>query len=127
MQRWFWAPFSFLWDIGYGLTIFLALYLFAKGEMLVSSAVFAVSVFEYVTGAISNLVFTIPMLVENIGFATKAYREISAPIRIVDSPDAVDLKVKHGKIEFRNISFKYKRKWILKDFNLFYKKNLKKY
>ena len=118
MQRWFWAPFSFLWDIGYGLTILLALYLFAKGEMLVSSAVFAVSVFEYVTGAISNLVFTIPTLVENIGFATKAYKEISAPIKIIDAPNAVALKVKHGKIEFRNVSFKYKRKWILKDFNL---------
>lgn len=118
MQRWFWTPFGFLWDIGYGLTILISLYLFANGEMLVSAAVFAVSVFEYVTGAINNLVFTIPSLVENIGYATRAYKEISAPIRIVDAPDAKELKVKHGKIEFRDVSFKYKRKWVLKDFNL---------
>lgn len=121
MQRWFWAPFAFLWDIGYGGILLIALYLFAKGDMAVSEIVFAITMYSNVTMAIANLVSTIPALIENIGFATKSYKEVSEPIRILDDPDAKDLIVSHGKIEFKNVWFKYKRKWILQDFNLIIK------
>lgn len=118
MQMWFWAPFGFLWDIGYGLTLITALYLFATGQLLLSAIVFTISVYEHVTMAISNLVNIIPKLVEDLSSASRAYNELSAPIAITDVPNAPDLVVKHGKIEFKNVWFKYKRKWILRDLNL---------
>lgn len=118
MQMWFWAPFGFLWDIGYGLTLITALYLFATGQLLLSAIVFTISVYEHVTMAISNMVNIIPKLVEDLSSASRAYSELSAPIAITDVPNAPDLVVKHGKIEFKNVWFKYKRKWILHDLNL---------
>lgn len=118
MQMWFWAPFGIVWDIGYGLTLLTALYLFATGQLMLSAIIFTLSVYRAVTSAISNFVYIIPKLVEDLSSATKAYSELSAPIAIADAPNAPDLVITRGKIEFRNVWFKYKRKWVLRDFNL---------
>ncbi len=118
MQVMMWAPFGFVWDIGYGIVLAICLYLFATGQMILSAVVFAISVYDHVTGAISSLVNAIPRLVDDISTSTDAYAKLAVPLDIVDKPGATDLAVTHGKIEFRNVSFKYKRKWILRNFNL---------
>ncbi len=118
MQLMMWAPFGLVWDIGYGLVLAICLYLFATGDMVLSAVVFAISVYDHVTGAISTLVNAIPRLVDDIASSTEAYAKLSVPLDIVDKPDATNLVVPHGKIEFKNVSFKYKHKWILRNFNL---------
>lgn len=43
---------------------------------------------------------------------------MNIPLGITDIENAPDLVVTHGKIEFHNVWFRYKRKWILQNFNL---------
>ncbi|MCQ2599235.1 MAG: ABC transporter ATP-binding protein/permease [Alphaproteobacteria bacterium] len=118
MQTLMLSPFDFMWDFGFGCVLVMCLYLFARGELLISGAVFTISVFNQVSNSIGNLILQIPKLIEDAATATKAYTELSKPIMVVDKPNAPDLVVTHGLIEFKNVSFKYKRKWVLRNMNL---------
>lgn len=53
-----------------------------------------------------------------MGSAKKSYDELNIDLAVRDAENAPDLIVTHGKIEFKNVWFKYKRKWVLRDFNL---------
>ncbi len=118
MQRLFWVVPSFMWDIMFGATMMLCVWLYANGEVQISDIVFTISVYVTVMGAISGIVDVIPDVVDKLGSAKKSYDELCAPIEVADIPNAPDLVAAHGKIEFRNVSFKYKNKWILRNFNL---------
>lgn len=118
MQRLFWSVPSFVWDIMYGATLFLCVWLFVRGEMQVSEIVFTTSVYFAVMGSISAIVDLIPNIVDKMGSAKKSYDELVVPIEVSDIENAPDLVVSRGKIEFKNVWFKYKKRWILRDFNL---------
>ena len=118
IQRWFWGLPNFVWDIAFGLTMLLCVILFSKGNILVSEIVFTMSVFFNVMGMISRIIGQIPDVVEKLGSAKKSYDELNVELAVRDVENAPDLIVSHGKIEFKNVWFKYKRKWVLRDFNL---------
>ena len=118
IQRWFWGLPNFVWDIAFGLTMLLCVILFSKGNILVSEIVFTMSVFFNVMGMISRIIGQIPDVVEKLGSAKKSYDELNVELAVRDVENAPDLVVSHGKIEFKNVWFKYKRKWVLRDFNL---------
>ena len=118
IQRWFWGLPNFVWDIAFGLTMLLCVILFSKGNILVSEIVFTMSVFFNVMGMISRIIGQIPDVVEKLGSAKKSYDELNVELAVRDVENAPDLIVAHGKIEFKNVWFKYKRKWVLRDFNL---------
>ena len=118
IQRWFWGLPNFVWDIAFGLTMLLCVILFSKGNILVSEIVFTMSVFFNVMGMISRIIGQIPDVVEKLGSAKKSYDELNVELAVRDVENAPDLVVAHGKIEFKNVWFKYKRKWVLRDFNL---------
>jgi ATP-binding cassette subfamily B multidrug efflux pump len=118
VQRFFWGVPMIVWDVCYGLTLFLCVYLYVRGEITVAEIVFTNSVFFTVMGTIGQIVNQIPVITDNLGAAAKAYEELVVPIDVQDSPNAKPLIVSHGKIEFRNVSFRYKRKWVLRNFNL---------
>lgn len=118
MQRLFWSVPSFVWDIMYGATLFLCVWLFVRGEMQVSEIVFTTSVYFTVMGSISAIVDLIPNIVDKMGSAKKSYDELVVPMDVTDAENAGELVVAHGRIEFKNVWFKYKKKWILRDFNL---------
>ncbi len=118
VQRLFWAVPAIVWDCMYGATLFLCVYLFVRGEMKVSEIVFTTSVYFSVMGSISAIVDMIPDIVDRIGSAKKSYEELIVPIDVQDAPNAPELVVTRGQIEFKNVWFKYKNKWVLRDFNL---------
>ena len=118
VQRFFWGVPMIVWDVCYGLTLFLCVYLYVRGEITVAEIVFTNSVFFTVMGTIGQIVNQIPVITDNLGAASKAYEELVVPIDVQDVPNAPNLVVTRGKIEFRNVSFKYKRKWVLRNFNL---------
>lgn len=118
VQRWFWAVPNFVWDIAFGATMIFCVILFTDGNLKISDIVFTVSVFMNVMGTISYMVNQIPSIVDNISGAKKAYEELNVPVEVQDTENAQDLVVKRGKIEFKNVWFKYKRKWVLRDFSL---------
>ena len=118
VQRLFWGVPMIIWDFCYAATLLLCVWLYSKGQITVAEIVFTNSVFFHVMGTIGQIVNQIPVITERIGAALKAYKELVVPIDVLDKDGAVNLNVKNGKIEFKNLSFKYKRKWILNDFNL---------
>ncbi|MBR6598452.1 MAG: ABC transporter ATP-binding protein, partial [Alphaproteobacteria bacterium] len=109
---------NMVWDVAFGFTLYLCIVLYMRGEIAVSEIVFSTSVFFNVMGMIAQIINSIPPIVETLGSASKAYTELVVPVSITDAPNAPDLQVTCGTIEFRNVSFKYKRKWVLKDLNL---------
>lgn len=118
IQRLFWGVPSLVWDISYGATLLFCAYLYMNGQITVSEIVFTVSIYFSTMGTIGAIVNQIPTITERLGSATKAYSELVVPVDVMDAPNAPALQVSCGEIEFRNVSFKYKRKWILRNFNL---------
>jgi ATP-binding cassette subfamily B protein len=55
----------------------------------------------------------IPELFTNIGICKGAIELINAPIDIEDKPDAIDLVVKKGKIEFKDVVFAYQNNYTI--------------
>lgn len=118
LNRFFWGVPGALWSIFFGGTLFFCSMLYFRGEMSIAEIVFTIGVFFSVMGAIGGLINQIPDIIDQIGSAAKSYRELVAPVKITDIENAKELKVRHGKIEFKNISFKYRRKNVLEDLNL---------
>ena len=118
IQRWFWGFPMVVWDICYGITLLLCVWLYTNNKITVAEIVFTNSVFFTVMGTIGAIVNQIPNITDTLGSASRAYEELVVPIDVVDAPNAPALRVTCGEIEFRNVSFKYKRKWVLRNFNL---------
>ena len=117
-MRLFWALPGLLWDILFGLTILFCYMLYQRGEMAVSEIVYTISVFLTVMDAVSMLINQFPDVIDKTAAAKKAYKELVVPLDIVDKDNAKKLVVKAGKIEFKNIYFKYRKRYILKDLSL---------
>ena len=118
MERvFYWVP-GLLWDVFLGVTILLCVYLYSLGGITIANAVYSVTIYMGVMMTISQLINDIPDVLDKIGAASRAYKELVMPIAIMDAENAEPLVVSRGKIEFRNVSFKYKRKWVLRNLNL---------
>ena len=109
---------AYLWDTMFGVTVMLCVYLFGKHEMEISDIVYSISVYNMVIMQISVVMEAIPNIIERMSAASKAYNELVVPIDVMDKPNADELVVKHGKIEFKNVSFKYKNRYVLRDLSL---------
>jgi ATP-binding cassette subfamily B multidrug efflux pump len=60
----------------------------------------------------------IPKILDSWASANQAYRELVQPILVVDIPNAPKSNIKNGKIELKNISFKYNKRKVLDDLSL---------
>lgn len=118
IQRFFRGVPIILWDLSYGLTLFLCAWLYMHDAITIAEIVFTNSVFFTVMGTIGQIMNQVPTISDKLGAAAKAYKELVVPIDVSDIPNAPALNVTCGEIEFRNVSFRYKRKWVLRNFNL---------
>ena len=118
IQRLFYAVPGLVWDLSYGMMLFLCVWLYSRGGMEISEIVFTMSVYFHVMMAIAQVIDVLPNIVDKLGSAKKSYDELNVPLTVRDMDGAPDLKVPHGKIEFRHVWFKYNRRWILRDFSL---------
>ena len=120
IQRLAWVVPGLFWDVMLGVTLVLCAILYGRGVMSLADIVYSTSVYFNVTGAIGNLMNSIPGIIDNMASAKKGYSSLVVPIQVVDKDDATNLVVRGGKIEFKNISFKYrnKRKYVLREFSL---------
>ncbi len=118
VQRLMWAIPAFVWDISHATVMLMCVIMFAQGQMLVSEIVFTMSVYFSVMGAIATIVDLLPEIFDKMGAARKSYDELNTAPLVQDAENAPNLVVTRGKIEFKNVSFKYRRKWVLRDLNL---------
>jgi len=105
----------------FGGTLFFCSVLYFRGEMTIAEIVFTISVFFTVVWSVGVLIDKIPEIIDKISSASKSYRDLVIKLNIADIDNAPDLIVDRGKIEFKNISFKYRKNYVLRDFNLIIK------
>ncbi len=107
-------------SFSYFLLLVAAVFFWSKGNITTADVVF---VLMALTGGLNQL----GMLFDNFQHHKAAIAKIeqglepfAVPHGIVDTPNAVKLKAKNGKIEFKNITFAYKGrcKPVFKDFDL---------
>ena len=118
LNRIFWGILGALWSVFFGGTLFFCSVLYYRGEMTIADIVFTIGVFFAVMGAIGGLINQIPDIIDKVSSASKSYRELAGDIDVADIDNAPNLLVSRGAIEFRDVSFKYRRKYVLRNFNL---------
>lgn len=118
VMRLFWAIPGLLWDMLMGATILFCCILFQRGEILLSEVIYTMSVFYTVMGTVGAIIDVLPDIIDKTASANKAYRELVVPVEIRDNDNAKPLVVNSGLIEFKNVYFKYRNKYVLKDLNL---------
>ena len=118
LNRIFWGIPGALWSVFFGGTLFFCSVLYYRGEMTIADIVFTIGVFFAVMGAIGGLINQIPDIIDKVSSASKSYRELAGDIDVADIDNAPNLLVSRGAIEFRDVSFKYRRKYVLCNFNL---------
>ena len=118
LNRLFWGIPGTLWSVFFGGTLFFCSVLYYRGEMTIADIVFTIGVFFSVMGAIGGLINQIPDIIDKVSSASKSYKELVGAIDVADIDNAPDINVTHAAIEFKNVSFKYRKKYVLRDFNL---------
>ena len=118
MQRMFWGVPMILWEVFYAAVLVICCILFTNGNIKISDVVFTISVYMTIMGLIGYIVRGIPDIVDMLSSASRAYKELNQPIDVMDVENAEPLVVSHGRIEFKNVFFKYKNKYVLRDLNL---------
>lgn len=118
LERLFFVIPGLLWDTLLGITVLLCAYLYTKDQMTVANAVFTVGIYVSVMGMIDMLMESVPDLIDKISGAARAYEELIVPIDVTDAENAPKLNVSRGGIEFKNVTFAYKRKKVLDNLTL---------
>lgn len=117
-MRLFWGVPGILWDLMFGATILFCCLLYQRGQMAVAEIVYTISVYMSVMWRITYIVNRFPDIIDMTASAKKAYKELVVPLSIVDKDNAKKLRVNRGAIEFNNVRFKYRNKYVLKDLSL---------
>ena len=98
----------------------ISIYLWSHEAITIGSIAVAVSLALRINGMSKWIMWEVSSLFENIGTVMDGMSTISKPIVIQDKPQAPDLKVDKGEIEFKNVDFHYgdKEKGVISNLNL---------
>ena len=106
--------FGFIQVSTYGLCFLLYAYGYAKIEDMS----FMLTAYFFVMNAILKVANAVPKIIDTLSKAKRAYKDLIAPITIVDKPNAPDLVVKKGAVEFKHVVFGYRNRTVLTDLSL---------
>lgn len=102
-----------------GGTAALSLYLWQQDLIGVGAVAAAIAMALRLIGLSHWIMWEATMLFENLGTVQDGMNTISTPVKLLDAPDASELQVEHGEIEFKQLSFAYRNgKPLMNDFNL---------
>ena len=89
------------------LTIILGVWLFSLGAIGIAALIFVITYLGRVTGSLFNITGIIRTIEQAFLDAAPITRIMSEPIEILDAKDAKELSVSSGKIEYRDLGFRY--------------------
>lgn len=102
-----------------GGTAALSLYLWQQDLIGVGAVAAAIAMALRLIGLSHWIMWEATMLFENLGTVQDGMSTISKPVQLLDAPDATELQVPHGEIEFKQLCFHYRNgKPLMSDFNL---------
>ncbi|EOV6323381.1 ABC transporter ATP-binding protein [Vibrio parahaemolyticus] len=100
----------------------LSIYLWLDSAISVGAIAIAVSLALRVNGMSMWIMWEVGALFENLGTVVDGMKTLSKPIDIQDKPNAKDLVVSQGGIQFDNVSFHYgENKGVINHLNLYIK------
>ena len=109
---------SFLFGLIQVSTYGLCFLLYAYGYAKIEDMSFVLTAYFFVMRAILNVANGVPKIIDTLSKAKRAYKDLVAPITIVDNPNAKDLVVNKGAVEFKHIMFGYRNRPVLTDLSL---------
>jgi ATP-binding cassette, subfamily B, multidrug efflux pump len=85
----------------------LSIYLWTQGKVQVGTVAMALPLAWQIVNMAGWVAYQITDIFENIGVVQEGMRAIARPLGLTDRPDAKELKVTRGEIEFQDIRFGY--------------------
>lgn len=116
--RWFDSIQSFILATGTFLLVFFTIQGFLNGQYGLGTLVFIYTVFITLFGNMFGFVWGIRNFYRSMADFEVLFRYSRLTNEIEDKPDAKELRIKEGEIEFKDVTFKYGKRIILKDFDL---------
>ena len=122
-----WLDFGHTLIIGVGtlLLMYFPIVQFLEGELTLGTLVFIFTVYGNLMGPLFSFVWGVRNFYGSMADFEDLFQYGKVENDIKDKKNARELKVKQGTIEFRNVSFKYKKRKIFSNFNLKINKNKK--
>ena len=107
-----------VWAVGFvGVYIICAIY-YGRGTMGLADIIYAIGVYYGIMDSVSSVLSDFPDIIDTFTKSRTAYKDLVAPITIVDNPNAKDLVVNKGAVEFKHIMFGYRNRPVLTDLSL---------
>ncbi len=123
--NWTSAGQSLILGIGTILILYFSMKNFIEGRITLGTLTFVYSTYIGLMGPLFSFVHGIRNFSRSMGDFQElfAYRKIESEIK--DKPNSKAIKIKQGKVEFREIDFSYGKKSLFKKFNLIIPQNKK--
>ncbi len=97
----------------------LSIWLWTQGKVQVGTVAMALPLAWQIVNMAGWVAYQITDIFENIGVVQEGMRAIARPLGLADKPDAKDLQVTRGAIEFQDIRFGYgSEKGLIEDLTL---------
>jgi ATP-binding cassette subfamily B protein len=116
--RWFDAGHALILAIGFFFLMYFPTIKFINGDMTIGTLVFIYAVYGQIVGPLFNFVHGVRNFYHAMADFDELFKYDKVKNDIEDKKNAPNLRVKHGNIEFKDITFAYSKRKILKDFNL---------
>jgi ATP-binding cassette subfamily B protein len=116
--RWLEAGQSLILGIGLFLLLYFPLIRFLGGEITIGTLAFLYTAFFSFAGPLFGFVWGIRRFYDAMADFQYLFEYDKIKNSIIDKPNASKLKIKKGEIEFKNISFAYKKRKVIDKVNL---------
>ncbi|MCF7865898.1 ABC transporter ATP-binding protein/permease [Candidatus Woesearchaeota archaeon] len=116
--RWLSAGHTLILGLGAFFLIYFPVQKMLAGTLTIGTLVFIYASFETMIGHLFGFDHGLRGFYRSMADFESLFKYYKAQKTIVDEPDARVLNVKKGTINFNNVWFKYKNRYVLKDFNL---------
>jgi len=123
--RWLDLGQELILGIGTILILLFPLIRLLNGDLSVGTIVFIYTVYGQVIGPMFGFVWGIRNFYRSMADFEALFRYAKIEKEVKDLPDAKKLEIEKGEVEFRNISFRYGKKFLFKNFSLKIPKNKK--
>jgi len=123
--RWLDTGQTLIISSGTTLLMYFALVKFLNGEISIGTIVFIYTVYGAMIGYMFDFVYGLRGYYRSMSDFDELFKYSKIQNEIKNKPDAEELKIMDGEIEFNNLSFDYGKRKIFKNFNLKVPKNNK--
>lgn len=123
--RWFDAGQTFILGLGIFALIYFPLIQFLNKDISLGSLVFIYTIYGNVVGPMFGFVWGMRNFYRSMADFQDLFEYGKIENEIKDKPNAKELKINNGEVEFKNVDFNYGKRKILKNFNLKIKSNEK--